>query len=494
MKTIQFLSVSIALAVIAGGCKGEPGPVGPVSLARESNVAYNDLDDPADSLVVSFEGTRIRITNTSGGSRIAANKLIVFHADWNIHAWTSGDSAKSVDVTTMDWNGYIEEHIRIKLHCRGSDEYMVMGSYWVNPLRRNLFALQAPGYDLTKGSFRPGNSWRSALLNNIFPISLRDCEAPFLSIVDAPQRFFTRAPGSEYDPSAPVDFERNTGGTWKIEGGTIALNDVDFFIAPRLSITYHPVVSDSSQIERETLWLQTIVDDRQGFVDHIDRALPVDMVFTGGGVNSIPRWDAFEVGTAVHVPVDTVKCNDGLFKAYWKLARSEMDRPRIEPGGGAVNIRVAVLRDQLRETYCDQFNGGVGSLGRPTSAFVYRTDPLYRGSFYESETLIHELGHNLGLGHTPTFHNPDIYSPARDYPLPSGLIDKDGYLVRGIVKQEIHVWNAESTYDFMSYGSPSWVSNYNWNKMLDHVSNNAPSVAARAVAGGDQIWICNGQH
>ena len=481
MKTIQCLSILIVLVVIAGGCKGEPGPVGPVPLARESNVSIHP-SSPADSLVVSFEGTRIRITNTSGGNRIAANKLIVFHADWNIHAWDVSDSVPvSEDITTQAWDDYIGDHIRIRLHCRDSDEYMQMGIGFENPIRWNLFALEAPDKVIAAGTSHPNSA----------PKSLRDCEAPFLSIVDVPRRFWTRAPGSGRD--APVDFERNTGGKWKIEDGTIALNDVEFFTAPRLSITYHPVVSDSSQIERETLWVQTIVDDRQGFVEHIDRALPVDAVDVGLA-RYPPRPAVFKVGEAVYAPGASRSGLTGLFAALEALSVLLQDVGPTGSGDAVVTIHIGMSR----------LGGGGGAAGGnvgggwPGWAVFGYSDPanaIHRGSFYESSTLIHELGHTLGLRHTPTFHNPDILYPARDYPLPSGLIDRDGYLVRDIVNQEIHVWDAGFTYDFMSYEGATWVSNHNWNKMVDRLENfTPPSVSARVIAGGDQMWICNGQH
>ncbi len=487
MKMIQLLSVLIALAVIAGGCKGEPGPVGSAPLARESNVSIHP-SNPADSLVVSFEGTRIRITNTSGGNRIATNKLIVFHADWNIHAWDVSDSIPvSEDITTEKWNAYIEDHIQFRLHCGNHDDFLLMGGSFAISLKYDLFALEAPDRD-------------RAHFNSFPPESLRDCETPLLSIVDVPRKIWTRAPGSGRD--APVDFERNTGGKWKIEGGTITLNDVDFFTAPRLSITYHPVVLDSSQIERETLWLQTIVDDRHGFAEYIDRALPVDAV-NGGGLNGtvLAPPAVFSVGEAVHDPGtsrDRITGLGGALDALNKLLWGG-DNPYGGSWDGVVSIHVGISRLHGSGGLAGARVGRGQGIGRPGIAVFRYNDPadaIYRGSFYESSTLIHELGHTLGLGHTPTFHNPDISYPARDYPLPSGLIDRDGYLVRSTsTGQEIHVWDAESTYDFMSYHAPTWVSNHNWNKMLDYLGSlTAPSVSARVVAGGDQMWICNGEH
>lgn len=459
--------------------------------------------------VVSFEGTRIKITNTSGGNRIATNKLMIFHADWNIRAWATEDSTDFIDLSDESWTDYIGDHIRISLNCRNHDEYLEFISDWTNPLGKKLFAY-APN-----ASFRVNDKGHA-----IYPdyTAFENCEAPYLSISDHTRRFWTRAPGSENDPSAPVDFERNTGGTWDIRGAEINLSNIDFFTAPRLSITYHPVVSDSSQIDREAIWLETIVDERMGFVEQIDKTLPLDAIqekpiadnhpglITGGGSGrGHYSSSVFGVGEAVYVPPDPINCNDGLFKALDALWDGYRDGSMTWPHGegmGMVKLAVAVLSQRVDKTYCHHKAGGVAYLGTPFSALVYLTDrsdlqgQFYRGDVEEYGTLLHEIGHNLGLGHTPTFRNPDISSPARDYPLASGLIDKDGYLLHDIHSQDIYVWDANHTYDFMSYHAPVWVSNYNWNKMLDFIfSERLPPWSARVVAGTrPPLWIHDKDH
>lgn len=485
-KQIPFL---IAFLLIAS-CSKSPGQQdagisNPLAFDQNYSASLPEaLTDSSSVLIASFEGTRIRITNTSGGNRIAANKLIIFHADWNVNAWHQQDSlSQHLDVTSMDWDRYIKDHIKLRMYCAdvsdsvGRANFIQMDTGGTNVLRSDLFALEGRA-----GQYYPP---RDSDDNWSLPSSFENCEDLRVSIEDIARSFSQRLQDGSH-------VERTTGGRLDIRDDSIALSGVELFVAPRLSITYHPIVSDSSQIAREKLWLETIINEREGFVEAIDRALPVDAVRNHGYAFFGPHQDVFAVGAPVLVPVDSVNCNDGLSEAYRVLSQlhstlSENDMTE----DSLVELRVGILSERVGESYCSFHSGGLASLGGSVSVIGYESEGIYRSNDFS--TLIHELGHNLGLGHTPTFNNPDISSPALDYPLPSGLIDLDGYLVRGTgFGLEVHVWNAESTFDFMTYDAPTWVSNYNWNKMLDFINESDDPVSARVLAESDDLirWEC----
>jgi hypothetical protein len=72
------------------------------------------------------------------------------------------------------------------------------------------------------------------------------------------------------------------------------------------------------------------------------------------------------------------------------------------------------------------------------------------------DTCVHEIGHCQGLAHAPC-GEPDGIDP--EYPHPDGNIGVTGF---GIVSWQLK--HALSTYDYMSYCSPSWASDWTWTK------------------------------
>lgn len=74
-------------------------------------------------------------------------------------------------------------------------------------------------------------------------------------------------------------------------------------------------------------------------------------------------------------------------------------------------------------------------------------------------TLVHEIGHMLGLGHAPC-GDPDKIDP--NYPNPGGKIPDVMY--RASTNQLL-----TNRYDIMSYCGPKWMSAYNYLKIVDKV-------------------------
>lgn len=92
---------------------------------------------------------------------------------------------------------------------------------------------------------------------------------------------------------------------------------------------------------------------------------------------------------------------------------------------------------------------GIGYVGAPAAV-----------SIQNQETIAHETGHNLSLYHAPCSGNEG--NPDLNYPYAGGKIGKWGYdIYTGALKDPaVHV-------DLMTYCAPEWVSDYNFNNVID---------------------------
>ena len=141
MKMIRSLSVLIALAVFAAGCEGPAGPTGadvqstPRPAASAPAVGSNTIPaasldqaveyEPyvSDSLTVSFEGTKIRILNTSGGTRLVEGKPWIWDIDWNVKAWNPDSTEVDLVAISNDpgWHpvkGHISSRLNLTIYCK----------------------------------------------------------------------------------------------------------------------------------------------------------------------------------------------------------------------------------------------------------------------------------------------------------------------------------------------------------------------------------------
>lgn len=94
-------------------------------------------------------------------------------------------------------------------------------------------------------------------------------------------------------------------------------------------------------------------------------------------------------------------------------------------------------------------------------------------------TYAHELGHNFSLRHAPC-GDPDNVDPS--FPYANGLIGEVGYSTRGN-----SVRPPDSHHDLMTYCSPTWVSDYSYERVLSYrrsiASEDSPAAQLSIPAG-----------
>ena len=104
-----------------------------------------------------------------------------------------------------------------------------------------------------------------------------------------------------------------------------------------------------------------------------------------------------------------------------------------------------------------------GGFDRPTGTNIgglgYVGFPVAIGMDNRSDIIAHEIGHNLSLPHAPCGEPAD---PDPDYPHEGGVIGIYGYERRsGTVHRP-------EKYDLMSYCDPIWISDYNYENVLEY--------------------------
>ena len=113
----------------------------------------------------------------------------------------------------------------------------------------------------------------------------------------------------------------------------------------------------------------------------------------------------------------------------------------------------------------------------------YSVNGLARPARNVAETLAHELGHNLSLGHAPCGGAPNS-DP--DFPYSDGSVGAYGYsfsaaFVSGLVNP---AWR-----DVMSYCNPQWISDYFFKKAMNYRRAFRPRPGRAPVAGGKTLLL-----
>ena len=113
-------------------------------------------------------------------------------------------------------------------------------------------------------------------------------------------------------------------------------------------------------------------------------------------------------------------------------------------------------------------SAGIGYVGFPVSVSIDLSGLGF--------VIAHELGHNLNLGHAPGCDAPD---PDASYPYVDAAVGVWGY---DITRNEL-VEPTAAKRDFMSYCNDLWVSDYHFNRAIEHRAQ-SPIGFGRPVGAG----------
>jgi len=443
MKTIQLLTISIVLAVIAGGCRGEgpTAPTGPTGIdGRDAPAAPGNAERPA--VPAEYEKTititAVRVTNTSGGTVL-------------VGAPPPG-SPVIVHVDVVD------------------DNFWGLGS-------------DIEGFKEAGGSIALTLSFGDA------PVSVSETvyfTADMLE-VNEPAAWLT----ADVVNGQWVETTLSYKAELTIEGWT--LNDlpaaavrgyaVDVAIPYPSDMVFHPVVTDSAQIPAETEKLESLFlgGDGFGILDEWDPRR---------WVANPPLYDytplvigEHRIGPAVVVDGSSATVEGPTFSALRVMAESYRTGD-FDWDGSHKDFLVAVSTADVFEEF---YVGGAAYLNTPFSAVkIDKWDALNSNYDPVVWAMIHEMGHNLGLLHV----HDDVRNPGgRDlnYPAyPDQNINVDAYRVDA--DGRVVTLHCEDYADFMGISGQyytgattrgRWVSAYHYRMMAESALGIEPTLEAR---------------
>jgi hypothetical protein len=291
--------------------------------------------------------------------------------------------------------------------------------------------------------------------------------------------------------------------------------------SPRIGVPMQPNLDDLGQTWNLQLAASEVVPGLsvEALVDP-DNSVPetneTDNAYPAGGgtasldVESLPPLSVvfIPIESTVHGSLGTVNAGNTnqLLSSAWKwLPVSDFDiaiHPpmtsnhdlRTDAGWSGLLADVQALRtlEGATEEYYHAIVGQVSSprwggiAYLPTSPAGNSRSAVSLGSFVTSpSTVAHELGHNLGRRHAPC---GGPAGPDPGYPYANAVIGFPGYdIVQGTS-------TPSSMFDFMSYCSPEWTSDYTFGairewRLADPFAAPSPLLAAsRLPVDGLLIW------
>ena len=405
MKTIQLLSVLIALAVFTA-CSGKSdeevagNPVGPDVLASDESNAIPAASlgqaveyEPyvSDSLTVSFEGTKIRIFNTSGGTRLLEHKPWIWDIDWNVQAWNP-DSTLVVDLMTIlkapEWHPVKAQtnNLNFTIYCPSWPDL-----WWNGPTIGYNSGLSDDVLVMFRNGARNGVLEDGSTYQGTWGPDTRFLNSCLVEL-DIRIQYVRLGAGIRYT-------DRDT---WTLQHNEFTFpqeTEIHDYPDYAVAVIYHPIVPDSSYIESETAWLNGLLE-YQHVAFRSQKMLPVT-------VFSSNRFGVIE--GALVVPPDTTTTGfqeDEVFLRAVEKLRDEYPHGvgfKKNRSGNYYVIRTGIMSERMAEMYGNArfASRGRGYVGQPWSVFLYERKRPYG---LTSQTFAHEIGHNFGLMMLPRFN------------------------------------------------------------------------------------------
>jgi hypothetical protein len=158
---------------------------------------------------------------------------------------------------------------------------------------------------------------------------------------------------------------------------------------------------------------------------------------------------------------------NGSTQNDWQTLLYEIAQLRVSDGSS--DLYVAILPGPISGGI-----GGIGFIGAPAAV-----------SIQSPGIVAHEIGHTLNLPHAPC---GGPAGPDPNYPYATGSIGTWGYdIVTGAV------FDPSSYKDLMSYCNPTWVSDYNFGKVLDFRTSSWGYGAPEPLAAGQTALTVFGE-
>lgn len=157
------------------------------------------------------------------------------------------------------------------------------------------------------------------------------------------------------------------------------------------------------------------------------------------------------------------------------LSQLQERRARDQPGPDIYYFGFVRPKPTLKE-HCSTSDCTYGIAYQTRSSAFHAAVGVEYGDRISEDTFVHELGHNMGLGHAPCGTDGDP-----KYPYPDAGLGSLGYDFRSH-----QVQNPSSTKDIMSYCEPTWVSDYTYRSVFSALSPAERAARASALGSPEQ--------
>ncbi|KIG16426.1 hypothetical protein DB30_04470 [Enhygromyxa salina] len=341
------------------------------------------------------------------------------------------------------------------------DVPIAVAGVWVGPQDRNTFVV-ANRDTLLRGFWDIPEDWVDREITGRLDLEFPDGTAVTKELdifIDAPsyagdlKRAFTFAliadefpPGVKYQLSlweAGPGFEDQRESTTVTKSPIDGLEQIGIQSEPaELKVVLVPVKYEVPGCSTNTA--EITEDEEKNFRDYLHEQYPVEQVIMDFRRDSPIEWNQELTSLA----------------QLWQPLRDLRDVDLAAP-----NVYYYALVDACTGGI-DGAGGIAPGLATDTKSAAYErvsSGLWHRTGTYHYETMVHELGHNHGRAHI-FCANGDAAGTDPSYPYDDGVIGVWGF---GIRLFKLH--SPTASWEFMTYCSPTWVSDWGWSKAYNRI-------------------------